>query len=422
MSFSSVAHFIRLLDDEIETCAMPNIVVITESGPRALTNAAFLLGAYMLLKLDRKPSDILSCFSAMPKSSFRHYRDATYSESDFDLRLIDCWGGLQRGKELGWLNHPTQSDPNWWGGIDIEEYEHYDDPLNGDLHQVVPMKFVAFRGPRDMKTRGTKLYSDDEVRGTRDFKPHYYVDVFHELGVTDVVRLNENEYDKRAFTVAGINHHDLYFDDCTAPPSDIVDRFFRIAAAAKGLVAVHCKAGLGRTGTLIARCMMRNHGFTAREAMGWLRVMRPGSVIGEQQHYLCEMERVMAAPRCGPPARMLRRLSLLSWVASSCTRLDRIPSTPSSPKTTCIAALRPAASPAVLAAQVSEGMRTRGSALSARTLGGKSLRSVHTRPGGGAVVTFCGLVVEAEQGEFLSGPGAGGAGKRLPILRRGLSF
>jgi hypothetical protein len=35
---------------------------------------------------------------------------------------------------------------------------------------------------------------------------------------------------------------------------------------------------------------MRRWGFRAREAMGWLRIMRPGSVIGEQQAYLCEVE------------------------------------------------------------------------------------------------------------------------------------
>mmetsp|Transcript_52774 Transcript_52774/g.138842 ORF Transcript_52774/g.138842 Transcript_52774/m.138842 type:complete len:148 (-) Transcript_52774:114-557(-) len=42
------------------------------------------------------------------------------------------------------------------------------------------------------------------------------------------------------------------------------------------------QTGLGRTGTLVAAYMMRYHGFTAREAMGWLRIMRPGSVMGEQ--------------------------------------------------------------------------------------------------------------------------------------------
>ncbi len=34
--------------------------------------------------------------------------------------------------------------------MDVDEYEHYDDPLNGDLHGVEPGKFLAFKGPQDL--------------------------------------------------------------------------------------------------------------------------------------------------------------------------------------------------------------------------------------------------------------------------------
>ena len=47
-----------------------------------------------------------------------------------------------------------------------------------------------------------------------------------------------------------------------------------------------CKAGLGRTGSCIGAYLMKHYGFTAREVIGWMRVCRPGSVIGPQQQYL----------------------------------------------------------------------------------------------------------------------------------------
>ena len=61
----------------------------------------------------------------------------------------------------------------------------------------------------------------------------------------------------------------------------MVDRFLRIVEAADGVVAVHCLAGLGRTGTLIGCYVMKHFGFTARETIAWLRICRPGSVIGD---------------------------------------------------------------------------------------------------------------------------------------------
>ena len=63
----------------------------------------------------------------------------------------------------------------------------------------------------------------------------------------------------------------------------------------KGAIAIHCKAGLGRAGTMSALYIMKHYGFTAAEAIGWLRVTRPGSIIGPQQHYLASMQQTMWA-------------------------------------------------------------------------------------------------------------------------------
>lgn len=72
-----------------------------------------------------------------------------------------------------------------------------------------------------------------------------------ESGVSSVVRLNEPEtYDRAVFEAAAMQHLDMWFADCTAPPQRALSDFFAAADAAEGVVAVHCLAGLGRTGTL----------------------------------------------------------------------------------------------------------------------------------------------------------------------------
>jgi cell division cycle 14 len=75
---------------------------------------------------------------------------------------------------------------------------------------------------------------------------------------------------EQKFLKKGFNHKDLVFTDGTAPPDHIVKEFMVIADNPDEVLAVHCKAGLGRTGSLIALYAMKHYGFPAAAFIGWI--------------------------------------------------------------------------------------------------------------------------------------------------------
>ena len=113
---------------------------------------------------------------------------------------------------------------------------------------------------------------------------------FAKRNVGLIVRLNSELYSPSYFTALGINHLDMIFDDGTCPPLPMVKKFIKLAhdmiTVKNRAIAVHCKAGLGRTGCLIGAYLIYRHGFTANEIIAFMRFMRPGMVVGPQQHWL----------------------------------------------------------------------------------------------------------------------------------------
>mmetsp|Transcript_43602 Transcript_43602/g.102499 ORF Transcript_43602/g.102499 Transcript_43602/m.102499 type:complete len:311 (-) Transcript_43602:66-998(-) len=286
VDLSATVHFCRLLQERLEDPRLKgrHLVYYCDANAAYFTNLVYLLGAFLVLVEKWTPEVAAAQFAYIGSDMIKPFRDATQSKSTFKVTVLDCCRGLKRATDAGFFKYSA---------FDVEKYECLLDPLVADASIVCP-KFIAFRGPISDQYRSSRRRTS--FRGLTEWAlpPSSYVSLFKELGVSTVVRLNEADtYNKEEFCRESIEHHELFFEDCTVPTLEQVQQFHDICDSARGSVAVHCMAGLGRTGTMIATWIMKNFGWTAREAIAWLRIVRPGSVMGPQQHFLESYEEII---------------------------------------------------------------------------------------------------------------------------------
>jgi len=104
-------------------------------------------------------------------------------------------------------------------------------------------------------------------------------------GLGALVSLTELPLREELVRSRGMDYLHLPLADMQAPSLEDIAKFVEFVAQARAggrSVAVHCRAGLGRTGTMLA-CYLVSQGYRAREAVAAIRQERPGSVETPEQ-------------------------------------------------------------------------------------------------------------------------------------------
>lgn len=268
-------HYCKYLNMELEAASKAERLVIQYSwmDKEKRLNSAYAIGSYAIIYLNKAADDVYKLLTNNETQLFTKFNDASAVLSEYKLSLLDCLRAIEKAHKFGFFS---------FDDFNYLEYEHYEIVESGDLNWIVPNKFIAFCGPH--------LMSGTDNKGYTHHAPDKYFEYFQKNNVTTIVRLNYKFYEASSFTDAGFKHYDLIFRDGSTPSDTILNQFLDICEKTSGAIAVHCKAGLGRTGSLIGAYIMKHYRFTAMETIAWIRLCRPGSVIGHQQQWMEEKQ------------------------------------------------------------------------------------------------------------------------------------
>lgn len=122
----------------------------------------------------------------------------------------------------------------------------------------------------------------------------YDLDLLTRMGVTHLVTLTEHDLDAQALARHGLSNIHLPIFD-REPPSVrqtyMLLRRMQVLLDEGRTVAVHCRAGIGRTGTILAAWLIREGGLSADSAIGRLRNINRSYVQSDaQERFLHDFE------------------------------------------------------------------------------------------------------------------------------------
>lgn len=162
----------------------------------------------------------------------------------------------------------------------------------------------AWRKIRGQITKRPSNFSwviDDKLAGSGIPTSRAEFDWICKQGVDSIITMTEDALPQTwTDTIDGYLH--VPTPDLAAPEMDGIDRavaFAHKTITSKKRVMVHCAAGMGRAGTILACYLIKHGGLSADEAITRIRRERPGSIQSTPQENVIKMyeRRVRAETR-----------------------------------------------------------------------------------------------------------------------------
>tara|TARA_B110000259_G_scaffold170757_1_gene201729 strand:+ start:105 stop:1079 length:975 start_codon:yes stop_codon:yes gene_type:complete len=270
INISCIVNFCNFIDDKMLSSQLSHrniiyyIYLSNHKNDSYLLNAVFMMGCYLIIKknicVDEVIFDILHIFN----DHTCYFIDCVSEYGGYYSSIIDCL------RSISFVFNNNIED---FDNFDITDYEYLSDYSQRDMN-IIANKFIAMRCP--LKTNICDICKELKKRE-----------------VKLVIRLNQdNNYDSKIFERENIKVIDLYFDDYSVPSIKIIKMFMNVVNSInhEDKVAIHCRAGLGRTGVLICIWLIINLKFKPAEAIAYIRIMRPGSIMGSQGFFLESIE------------------------------------------------------------------------------------------------------------------------------------